>query len=82
LLRYRQRLMITPRPFLDKVPKMPENAQTPDQVKPNVATPGQPSGYVSWRETTALVTGDELRLGNVARTTMPAPNHEHADLIP
>ena len=59
---------------------MPGNAQTPDQVKPNVATLGQVGDDGTWFDTTAFARPTGVRFGTVGRNTMRGPGVVNVDL--
>jgi hypothetical protein len=59
---------------------MPGNAQTPDQVKLEVAKLGKAGDDGAWFDTTAFAPVTEVRFGAVGRNTMRAPGVINADL--
>jgi hypothetical protein len=59
---------------------MPGNAQTPDQVKANVATLGKVGDDGTWFDTTAFARPTGVRFGTVGRNTMRGPGVVNADL--
>jgi hypothetical protein len=59
---------------------MPGNAQTPDQVKSDVATLGKVGDDGTWFDTTAFARPTGVRFGTVGRNTMRGPGVVNADL--
>src|SRR5262249_1442756 len=59
---------------------MPGNAQTPDQVKPDVAKLGLVGDDGTWFDTTAFARPTGGRFGTVGRNTMRGPGVVNADL--
>jgi hypothetical protein len=59
---------------------MPGNAQTPDQVKPNVDKIGLVGDDGTWFDTTAFARPTGVRFGTVGRNTMRGPGVVNADL--
>jgi hypothetical protein len=59
---------------------MPGNAQTPDQVKPDVAKLGLVGDDGTWFDTTAFARPTGARFGTVGRNTMRGPGVVNADL--
>jgi len=59
---------------------MPGNAQTPDQVKPTVATLGNVGDDGTWFDTTAFARPAGARFGTVGRNTMRGPGVVNMDL--
>jgi hypothetical protein len=59
---------------------MPGNAQTPDQVKSNVATLGLVGDDGTWFDTTAFARPTGVRFGTVGRNTMRGPGVVNMDL--
>ncbi|PYR94214.1 MAG: hypothetical protein DMF84_06600 [Acidobacteria bacterium] len=58
---------------------MPGNAQTPDQVKDNVAILGNVGGDGTYFDTSAFARVTEVRFGNVGRNTMRGPGVMNMD---
>jgi hypothetical protein len=59
---------------------MPGNAQTPDQVKTDVATLGLVGDDGTWFDTTAFARPTGVRFGTVGRNTMRGPGVVNMDL--
>jgi hypothetical protein len=59
---------------------MPGNTQTPDQVKPTVATFGKVGDDGTWFDTTAFARVTAVRFGTVGRNTMRGPGVVNTDL--
>jgi hypothetical protein len=59
---------------------MPGNAQTPDQIKASVATPGLVGDDGTWFDTSAFGRPTGVRFGNVGRNTMRGPGVVNMDL--
>ena len=59
---------------------MPGNLQTPDQVKDEVATPGNVGDDGTYFDTTAFARVTQVRFGNVGRNTMRGPGVVNLDL--
>jgi len=59
---------------------MPGNAQTPDQIKPNVETFGKVGDDGTWFDTSAFARVTAVRFGNVGRNTMRGPGVVNTDL--
>lgn len=59
---------------------MPGNAQTPDQVKSQVATFGKVGDDGTWFDTTAFARVTSVRFGTVGRNTMRGPGVFNMDL--
>ena len=59
---------------------MPGNAQTPDQVKLSVDTPGKVGDDGTWFDTTAFARPTGPRFGTVGRNTMRGPGVVNMDL--
>jgi len=59
---------------------MPGNAQTPDQVKPNVDKIGKVGDDGTWFDTTAFARPTGVRFGTVGRNTMRGPGVVNTDL--
>ena len=58
---------------------MPGNAQTPDQVKPDVAILGNVGDDGTFFDTSAFARVTEVRFGNVGRNTMRGPGAVNMD---
>ena len=59
---------------------MPGNAQTPDQIKPNVEILGNVGDDGTYFDTSAFARVTEVRFGNVGRNTMRGPGVVNLDL--
>jgi hypothetical protein len=59
---------------------MPGNAQTPDQIKPNVDTLHLAGDDGTWFDTTAFARVTAVRFGTVGRNTMRGPGVVNTDL--
>ncbi len=59
---------------------MPGNQQTPDQIKPSVATLGKVGDDGTWFDTSAFARVTAVRFGNVGRNTMRGPGVVNTDL--
>ena len=59
---------------------MPGNAQTPDQVKTDVAYPNKAGDDGPWFDTTAFAPVTAVRFGTVGRNTMRGPGVVNVDL--
>jgi len=58
---------------------MPGNAQTPDQITPEVATPGNVGDVGTYFDTSAFARVSAVRFGNVGRNTMRGPSRVNMD---
>src|SRR5260370_6114137 len=61
---------------------MPNNLQTPDQIKPTVEKLGQVGDDGTWFDTSAFSRVTGVRFGNVGRNTMRGPGVVNTDLAP